>query len=271
MNIEKIKNYNQKMLAALSTILVAIAVIGLISIITFVIIELKPHRTPQSNTLLSDKKVEQLNKESLRQQIISYDTPRLVDTLNLIYIIPVNVKTLHNPEEANREVLGLLDIKASSSSGYSSSYYYGSFNNLIVYDFKKGTSEKISTKRMIGTDLLFNYFDDEIVLTFTGSERDTDLDDKVTLLDFSSLFIFSLKDRRLREVAVENSTVNSLKHVENKKDILISFGYDRNKDNLFDSETEPSFVMKYDYKNETLTADVNNDLEKELQKIIDKN
>lgn len=259
------------MLAALSTILVAIAVIGLISIIIFVIIELRPHRRHQTNALLSDKKVEQLKKDSLRQQIISYDTPRLVDTLNLVYVIPVNVKTLDRPEEADKEVLGLMEDRISSSRGYKSSYYYGSFNNLIVYDFKKSVSKKISNKRMIGTDLLFKYFDDEIVLTFTGAERDTDLDDKVTLLDFSSLFVYSLKERKLREISIENSTVESFKYVENGKDILIKFGYDRNKDNLFDSDTEPTFIMKYNYKNESLTAIVDKELEKELQKIIDKN
>jgi len=271
MNIEKIKNYNQKMLAALSTILVAMALIGLISLIIFVILELRPYGRHQTNTLLSDEKVEQLKKDSLRQQIISYDTPRLVDTLNLVYVIPVQVKTLDRPEEMNTEVLGLLDMKGSSSRGYKNSYYYGSFNNLIVHDFKKNSSEKISSKRMIGTDLLFRYFKDEIILTFTGSERDTDLDDKVTLLDFSSLYVYSMKDRRLRELSIENSTVESFKHVENEKDILIRFGYDRNKDNLFDSGTEPTFVMKYDYENESLTAIVDKELEKELQKIIDKN
>ena len=166
MNIEKIKNYNQKMLAVFSTMIVIAAGIGLISLIVIIISELIPNRKPTTNTLLSDEKVEELKKDNLRQQIISYDSPRLVDTLNLIYLIPVSVKTLDKPEEMDEGVLGLLDGDFEMSSGrkYRGKRFQGVFNNLIIYDYKNQKSQKISDYRMIGTDLLFEYFDDEIVL-----------------------------------------------------------------------------------------------------------
>lgn len=273
MNIEKIKNYNQRMLAAFSTIIVIAAAIGLISLIVFIISELIPNRRPTTNTLLSDEKVEELKKDSLRQQIISYDSPRLVDTLNMIYLIPVNVKNLDKPEETDEKVLGILDGDFEMSSGrkYAEKRFYGAFNNLIIQDYKNQSSQKISDYRFIGTDLSFEYFYDEIIIVFTGAERDTDGDNKITLLDFKSLFVYSLKNRELRKINQENSTVNSFEFVEDKKDILVTLGYDRNKNNEFDINTEPTFVMKYDYTSDKLIPVVDKGLEKDIQNIIDKN
>ena len=70
---------------------------------------------------------------------------------------------------------------------------------------------------------------------------------------------------------MDNSTVNLYNYVEDKKDILITFGYDRNKNNEFETNIEPTFVMKYDYMLNKLIPIVDKELEKDIQKIIDKN
>lgn len=273
MNIERIKNYNQKMLAAFITIAVAAAGIGLITLIVFIISELIPNRVPSTNTLLSDEKVEELKKDSLRQQIISCGTPILVDTLKLKYIVPVNVKTLNEPENLNEGVLGLMDTFGepdySRAKTYKTRTYFGAFNNLVVYDNKNNISLKISNTRLMGSDLTYDYFDDEIIVTFLGAEKDSNKDKVVNMLDFKSLFIFSLNNYQLKRIEVNNSTVESFKYIENEKNILITFGYDRNKDNQFDSSIEPTFVMKYDYNNELLTPIIPKELENEIQNIID--
>lgn len=274
MDIEKIKNYNQKMLAVFSTIIVGIAAVGLISFIIFLITEIIPNTKPDTNVLLSDKKVDQLKKDSLRKPIISYNTPELVDTTGLIYIVPINVKTLSRPEEMDQQVLGLLnterDFSSSSSKFYSDGSYYGSFNNILLYDGKNNQTSMILNKRIIGTDLEYKYFNDEIILTFTGSEDDTDLDNKITLLDLQDIFIFSLKDKVMKQLKQPNSTVESYKYITGEKDLLITFGYDRDKNNKFDNEIEPTYVMRYNYKTGELTNIVNKSLETELQAIIDK-
>ncbi len=55
------------------------------------------------------------------------------------------------------------------------------------------------------------------------------------------------------------------------KDLLITFGYDRNKDDLFEGNTEPRFIMKYDFQSDSLFPIVEKKLEMEIQKLIDKN
>ncbi len=275
MKIEKIKNYNQRMLAVLITVVVITAVIGLISLLVFIISDMIPNSSTDNNALLSDDKIEELKKDSLRQQIISYDSPRLVDTLNLIYILPVHVKTLEKAEDMGEGVLGLLDgdfeIGSRKSTFKRRSYYYGSFNNLIVYDYKNNQSQKVSEYRLYGSDLTFHYFDDEILLVFTGAEKDTNKDHKVNDNDFNSLFVYSLKNKELKKISLDKATVVSYEFVENQKDILVNFGYDRNQNQLFESAFEPNFIRKYTYNTSTLELIISEELEVSIQKIIDKN
>jgi hypothetical protein len=272
MNIEKIKNYNQKMLAALSTILVVMAAIGLISLIVVLIGEIIPHGRNFSNTILSEKKVEKLKQDSLRMQIVSYSSPELVDTANLIYIISANVRTLDNPESynADTELLDMYDSGDSFSMRKSpSKRIYGTFINLLEYDYKNNSTKKICNERIVGTDLSFENFKDEIIIVFKASSQDTDGDGIISPEDFNSLFIYSLKDKQLHKIEFENSTVESFEYIENTKDLLITFGFDRNNNKRFEKNLEPTIIMKYDYKNSTLVKIVDKVLESEIQNILD--
>ncbi len=269
MNIEKIRNYNQKIIAVICTAVVAMALIGLIILLVNLIRYLIPSGT-NPDVLLSDEKVDQLKKDSLRQQIISYNSPVLVDTSSLIYLIPVNVKTLRKPEEIGKEVM--MDTKLSDlgSTDYNTKYYYDSFNNLLLYYYPSGETTRICKQRMIGADLTYMYFSDDIIIAFTGAEEDTDKDDKITLSDLRTLYLYSLKKGVLTQVKYPHSTIESYSFVHGKKDILITFGYDRDENNIFESGTEPTFLMKYDYSTDKLLAVIDRSKEEELQDIIDK-
>jgi len=275
MNIEKIKNYNQKMLAALSTILVLMAAIGLISLIVFLIDEIIPRKRNTSNTLFSEDKVERLKQDSLRMQIVSFSSPALADTSNLIYIISANVKTLDNPEhyDEETEALEYLDVFEDSYSlrKYPSKRFYGTFINLLEYDYKNSTTKKICNERIIGTDMSFENFKDEILIVFKAATKDTDGDGKVTPGDINLLFMYSLKDKQLHKIEYKNTTVESFEYIENTKDLLITFGVDRNNNKIFEQYIEPTIIMKYDYKNSSLVTIVDKALEVEIQKIVDNN
>lgn len=267
MNIEKIRNYNQKMIAVITTAIVAMAFVGLV----FLIIQLFGMIRPGNDTgaLLSDQKTDELKKDSLRQQIISFSSPMLVDTSSLIYIIPVNVKTLDKPEEIRKEHF---EREFSSGSGYADkmSFFYGSFNNLLVYNYLSGEIKHVCNDRITGADLQYIYSKEDILAVFTGASEDTDYDGQITLTDNISLFIYSLRKGVLRQVKQPFSTIESFSGVQGRKDILITFGNDRNRDNVYDAETEPSFIMKYDYESDSLSPVVSPDDEEQLQRLIDK-
>jgi len=271
MNIEKIKNYNHKMLAVLSTILVAMALIGLISLIVVLVDELTPYNPP-SDVLIAGDNVDKLKKDSLRQQIVSYDSPRLVDSANLIYIVPVKIRTLDDPESVQNDVFsdGLFKSGyAKEERSLSYGYYSGTFNNLVVYDYKSGNAEKMCDDRIMGSNIIYKYFDDDILIAFEASTEDTDNDNRITTYDFTSLYLYSLKKRELKKISLPNTSVKSYEFVENRKDLLVTFNYDRDKNNTFESDSEPTIVVKYSYESNKILPLIDKELEQEIQRIID--
>ena len=270
MDIEKIKNYNQKMLAVLSTALALMATIGLIFLLIFLVSEFWPKPDRRTNVLLANAQVEQLKKDSLRQQIISYGSPSLIDTNNLIYIFPVHVKTLEDPEEVDNIEIRRGRVKLMSSSGnYYERNYYGAFNNLVLYDYNTGISTKICETRLVGSNRKVVYFEDDIMVIFTGAEKDSNKDGVITSSDFEMLYLYSFSDKKLRKVTLPNTTVLSHTLVGNQKDLLVKFGSDRNKDDKYQSKLEPSFLMLYNFEKGTLTKVVDEKLEKEIQSLIE--
>ena len=268
MNIDKIKNYNQKLLAVLMTVVVLMAIVGLILISVFAIDEIRRslRNNNQDDGILSDEKIEELQKKNKRQQLISYETPRLVDTLNLVYIIPVSHKTLNNAEYIDEEVLGLMDMRGSykSDKRYSRKYY-GDFNNLLIYDYKKHSVNKLFTDRINFGSIQTEYFKDDILVLFKASTKNTYKDGIINQQDYKSLFIYSLNSKDLREVSLENADVYQVNVVQDSKDLIISFGMDQNKDGKFDEYLEPALIKKYDYKSGKLIDIVSQEMNNELQ------
>ncbi|MCK5855902.1 MAG: hypothetical protein KAG64_00335 [Bacteroidales bacterium] len=270
MNIEKIKNYNQKLLAVLGSIVVLFVIVGLILITFFAITEISRslRYNNQNDGILSDEKIEELQQENKRQQLISYEIPRLVDTLNLVYIIPVSHKALNGAEFINEEVMGLLDMSSDLDYEIDKRYsrqYYGDFNNLLIYDYKNSTIEKLFNSRVNFGNIQTEYFDDDILILFRAATTDTYKDGVVNQLDYKTLYLYSLKDKKLREIKFENADVYQMDFVENRKDLLIKIGIDHNKDGKFDEYTEPSLIKKYDFKSGELINIVSEEIDRELQ------
>ena len=268
MNIEKIKNYNQKLLAILGTVVILIAIVGLISITYFAITEISNsyRYNNQDDGILSDEKIEELQQENKRQQLISYEMPRLVDTLNLVYIIPISHKTLNSAEFIDGEVLGLMNTRGSYKvdSRYSKQYY-GDFNNLLIYDFKNDNIKKLFADRVNFGNIQTEYFNDDILVLFKASTEDTYKDGVINQLDYKTLFIYSLKDKILKEIRLENADVSQINFVDNSKDLIIKFGLDHNKDGKFDEYSEPSLIKKYNFKSGELKNIVSDEIGRELQ------
>lgn len=268
MNIEKIKNYNQKLLAVLGTVVVLIAIVGLISISVFAITEIRRsfRSINPDEGILSDEKIKELQQENKRKQLISYEAPQLIDTLNLVYIIPVSHKTLNSAEFIDDESLGLLDSGGSYKANKRySKQYYGDYNNLLIYDFKNQNVEKLFTQRINFGNIRTEYFKDDILVVIEAATDDTYKDGVVNQLDYKTLFIYSLSGKRLKEVKLENADVSQVNFVGNSKDLIIKFGIDHNNDGKFDPYSEPSLIKKYDYNTGKLIDIVSENINNELQ------
>jgi hypothetical protein len=275
MKIEKIKNYNQKLLAILGTIGGIFLVVALVSFISIVIQEHRRYDYNEPETgILSEEKIEKLQKENKREQVISYETPILIDTLSLKYIIPVSHKTLDEKEEIGG--LGLLNgFTGSESEEYIkkderySRRFYGEFNNVIVFDSNKGTNNKLFDSRINFDKIKTEYFKNEILILIKASEKDTFKDGVINLKDFSSLYIYSFNEKKMRKIGIEGMDVSTFKFINNSKDLIIEFGIDKNKDGSFESYNEPTIIKKYDFKNDKLIEIIDSKINSELQRTLE--
>jgi hypothetical protein len=270
MNIEKIQKYNQKLLAVLGTIIALMAFVGLISILFFVVIEIASSFGNKSEDgILSDEKIELLQKENKRQQIVSYQIPELVDTLNLIYMIPVSQKTLNKPEGIeDDEVLGLLDMSGGSFSSerkYRKRSYYGSYNNLLIYDAKIEKLNKLFDDRVNFEKIDTKYFEDDVFIAFTAAASDSFKDGVINSTDLKKLYIYSVKEQKLKDIGLNNADVIAYKFVNDSKNLLVQFGIDYNEDGKYDSSKEPKTLRSFNYKSGVLSMIVSKDIHSQLQ------
>ncbi|MCG7502060.1 hypothetical protein MHM83_09275 [Tenacibaculum sp. Mcav3-52] len=277
MKIEKIKNYNQKLLAILGTIAGIFLIIALVSFISIVIQEHRRYNYEEPETgVLSKEKIEKLQKENKREQVISYETPILIDTLNSQYIIPVSHKTLNEKEDIGLN--GLLNAYSDSGSDFSvkekrderySREYYGEYNNIIVFDEPNSINKKLFKKRINFNEIKSEYFNKEILILLKASDKDTFKDGVINLRDLTSLYIYSIKENKIRKIGIEGMDVYNYKFINKSKNLIIEFGIDKNKNGAFESYNEPIILKKYNFEKEKLVAIVDEKINSELQKKLE--
>jgi hypothetical protein len=270
----KIEKYNQKLLAVLGTVGVIFLIVALIAFISITIMEHRRYNDDDIETgILSDEKIEKLQKENKREQVISYETPKLIDTLNLVYIIPVSHKTLNEKEDIN----GLLNAYSSSANDFNenlldsrySGGFYGAFNNVIIYNPKDGTNKKLFDARVNFNDIKTEYFDKEILLLIKASEKDTYKDGVINLKDFKSLYIYSFSQKKMKKVGIEGMDVYNYKFINNSNDLVIGFGVDKNNDGHYEEYNEPTLFKKYDFESGDLSDIVGEKINSDLQKTLE--
>ena len=271
MKIEKIKNYNQMLLAVLGTIAILFALVGLIAFMGTVINELRWNRYKDvEGGILSGEKIEELQKENEREQVISYELPKLTDTLNSVYIIPISHKTLNEPEQ----IEGLLDIyqnskgKLKSDNRYANRFY-GAYNNLIVYDQKTGTGNRLFDQRVNFNEIEVEYFDDDILLLLRVAEKDTHKDGVINMLDFKNLYIYSLGEKQLKKIGNEDMDVLRHQFLNESKDVIIQFGIDKNSNGKYEEYNEPAIIKRYHYSTGSLNDIVNPTTHANLQMMLE--
>lgn len=273
MKIEKVKNYNQKILAILGTLAIILVIVSILGIGGIAISELfRVNSYDDTETgILSDEKIEELQKENKREQVISYQNPKLIDTLNSVYIIPVSHKNLNEAEDIN----GLLNIRKATSNSYESSdsrysrQYYGAYNNLIIYNQQNDLTSKLFDKRVNFNNIDTEYFSDEILLIFKVAEKDTYKDGVINLSDFKSLYIYSLNEKKLKKIESAEMDIVSYKFLNKSKDLIVSFGIDKNNDGKYEDLNEPTIIKKYNYNTGKLIDIIGEKTSSDLQKMLE--
>ncbi|MDR0873681.1 MAG: hypothetical protein LBN27_09510 [Prevotellaceae bacterium] len=272
-NIEKIKNYNQAILAICGSIGMLILLIALIMMIK----EALPrnyNRNP--NGLISEEKLETLNQENLRKQLISYDFPWLIDTLKSVYIVPVSIKTLKKAEKSEMGLYAISKVEADDTfSGnkrkgyYNSKSFYGEYANLIVYNPIENKTISLFNERIIIGGVQTYYFKDDILLVFFIASKDTDKNSIINLNDLRTLCIYSMNTGTIKKISDNDNQPENYQFVENSKDLLIEFQLSQHKEKQFDDEQIPRKIMKYTYDTQTLTNIIPEKIQNNMQKLVE--
>jgi len=278
MKIEKIKNFNQVILAIAG-------ISGVFLLLIFILIAISDlfstwnvgsgrNRTI-TNSLISEEKVEALNLENQRLQIISYDTPTLIDTVNAVYIIPVSVSTLDKPEtvvevDYDEGIMSVLDMYGSSRKRgyYLDNYFDGLFANLIVYQPILNKTVLLFNERIMLGKLRTFYFKDDILLVFFTAEKDTNKDGLINFKDDISLCIYSLKTGKMHRIADGTNSITDYQFVENSKDLLVEFSLSQYNEVKFKSY-KPRKIMKYEFETEKLSDIVPEKIQQQMQNLVE--
>lgn len=267
----KVEKYNQRILAVLGTVGVIFIIVALIAFISITIMEHNRYNDDDIETgILSDEKIEELQKENKREQVISFRQPRLIDTLNSTYIIPVSHKTLDEQED----IMGLLNSygaasKYEASDSRYSNEIYGTYNNVIIYNPKNEISKKLFNERVNFERIQSEYFSEDIYLLMNIAKDDTYKDGVINLKDYKSLYIYSLKTENLQNIGIEGMDVFDYKFLNETNDLIIRFGVDKNNDGTYNEYNEPTIIKKYNLETGILTDIVDESIRLELQKTLE--
>jgi len=279
MKIEKIKNFNQVILAIagiLGLILLLFLIIATVSDLSRNWNIGSDRNKTITNSLISEEKIETLNKENKRLQIISYESPKLIDTVNVVYIIPVSVSTLDKPETSVEGIesgglMSLLDVTpnfARNKVYHKENYFEGLFANLIVYKPIENKTVLLFNERIMLSGLRTYTFKDDILLIFFTAEKDTNKDGLINFNDDKNLCIYSIKTEKMRRIAEGTNAITDYQFLGDSKDLLVEFSLSQYNDVKFKSY-KPKKIMKYEFETDKLSEVVPAQIQQQMQDLVE--
>jgi hypothetical protein len=273
MDIEKIKNYNQKVLALVLTLLLAFAAIGLLSLIFYLFVEVFDYSSRSSAYQPEGIQAEENQTQSEQQSDpyklhACYEFPDLVDTLNQLFIIPVTHKTEYEIQDNLVKRGGSWGIKSADTySSYTDYYSQPTYINLLIYNAKSGNLDKMFSQQILTGQYNKYHYKDDIIVVFEAAGKDSNKDGRITLNDETSLYFYSIKNKTLKQAGLEGLSVLQYAFIATTKNAFIRFGL--NPDKRYDNNNEDlmlnGILCQFSYDTGNLVKINNIKLDKELE------
>lgn len=274
--MEKLKKYNQKLLAIIGSIAVLILFFSL-CMITYEFARKIGRNWDYQTNVQTVNNIEETEEGKIRKQSVSFGDLVLIDSLTKTHLIPIGLKTLKDAEYLEEEegMYAFMDATESSyedysykkiRKGYSES---GDFNNIVIY------------KQL--TDSLFNIFNNKVCISkfeviqidnnkyivLKVSSTDTNKDGKLDSDDFNSCFIYDLQELSLNAIEFKNMMYSSYDLIFDEEKIALYFYEDKDGNMELDYYSEPRKTYIYDLISKKHEILINSELENKLQKIVD--
>lgn len=262
--MEKVKRYNQVLLAILGTLAVAGATLGLIAFAVLAVSDVLSQNGSEPRGVVADSVARDLSARNLRKQLISYHPPEMIDSANNVYLIPVGLLNLEKPERTKEFGMG------------SSSPYKGSddnnmaYNNLLVHWLNTNQLLPLFKDRIAINAYYVEKVAGDTWLLIEASSDDTNRDGILNQSDLENLYVYALKSKQLHKINLLNASFIDYFVLNNDNDLMIRVGLDRNKDGSYNYwDEEPTVLYQYALKENRLTPFVNPKLADQLQKLLE--
>jgi len=266
--MDKLKRYNQKLLAIIGTTIVIIAGILLIVGLIALIIDISDLGHNNDTGIQVRNNPTQNNNDStiIRTQQITFQDPIKLDTIGSDFLIPVGQVNLENVEKIRIKSGSGFEL---SSSDYRYNSYYGIYNNFILYEYNLNRKTKIFNQKVAVTNWANIKAKDIKLLLFKGTGEDSNKDGLINTDDYQNLYVYYLSDKKLVEYSFKGKTVVSFDPM-NKTDLIsIRVGIDKNKDNEFDRHSEPQEILILNVRLRKLENLIPPEMINEIQQNID--
>lgn len=266
MEMDKLKSYNQKLIAIIGTTIVGLAIIFLILGLIALITNFTGLGNENNSGIQVRNNPAERDSTIIRTQQITFYNPIQLDTAKTNFLIPVGQVNLENDEKIRiRSGRGL----EFSSSEYRFNSYYGLYNNFIFFEYKLQKKTKIFSQKVAITNWANIKANGIELLLFEGAGVDSNNDGLINTDDYQSLYAFYLSDKKLVEYKLEKETVISFDPM-NKTDLIsVIVGVDKNEDFNFDHISEPQEILILNIRSRKLENLISREMNDEIQGTID--
>lgn len=267
---DRLKRYNQVLLAIISTMALLFVLVGGIMTLSILYDELSWENQYTEPSIIADRQTDQMLGDSVRKQLISFERLILLDTVKRLYMLPVKQANLADAEYIDDS--DLLGLTNSFTVSVGNSNYYGNgqfYNNILIWDKISG-----SMSELFKTRVSINYFDrlkleEGEIVVMSVSNMDTNSDGRLNRQDLQMLCIYHVSDNRLIQVKARNRTYMKLEKLYESDDLIGLFGTDKNENGEFNKNTEPRFFYRIDLETGNLELLVKEESLLRLQKRLD--
>ncbi|KMQ50004.1 hypothetical protein CHISP_3093 [Chitinispirillum alkaliphilum] len=265
----KLQKFNNVIFAIFGSLGIALFILAILIMISYRL----PSRHSR-NAVLSAKAVEKLSDKDLIQQMLDLSLPIEIDSSKSIFIIPVSQKTLPKPVRGNKVTVASdffesVPMEASSSrTALTTKVRHGDYNNLLIAkgefsDFHLIFDNKVSINRIAYLNSPENPH-----LVIRGTQHDSNKDNVLTSEDLQELYLFNINKKKLTAIEFENHTVIDFAYMNSINKLIIRYGYDLNKDGMYNFVFEPTLLKSFCMETGKLESLIQNELLKAATNIL---
>jgi hypothetical protein len=242
----------------------------------------------RGDDVIAPERVEELVAKGQRQQLISFRNAlqSIGDQSAELFAIGVGQVNLPEPEnipgvtvtgsrQSRNEYTSSSPVTVVDQDGESAPYpIHGQFNNIVLFEKKKDAFTTVFEKRTAISSFQAGWRTSRRLLAIFAAEADSDGDGVLSSNDIAVLYVFTLDDKTLHRVSLENTHADRIIGVPNADYLLVQCRVDRNKDGEIQGsrgrdEEEPTTIMRVDLKTFAVTPFVPSDVAGNLQRILE--